>query len=96
LVLHTGAGYLYLTCLEKAHIQHRYTYSITMAALIIQSANLLTYWTSQVSYQVVAIILFILIIFAINSRGVKVSISVTYWPSFLLVAETMSLGLWLG
>ncbi|PMD22268.1 hypothetical protein NA56DRAFT_98136 [Hyaloscypha hepaticicola] len=53
-------------------IAYWYTYSITMAALIIESANLLTYWSSEVSYHVIAILLFLLVIFAINSRGVKV------------------------
>ena len=62
--------------LHAAHNYERYTYSITMAALIIKSASLLEYWSSKTSYHVVAILLFILVIFIINSRGVKVCTSV--------------------
>ncbi len=59
-----------------------------MAALIIESANLLTYWTMwthATAELVIAIILFLLTIFAINSRGVKVRAFISHLPLSILI-----------
>lgn len=74
--------------LEATNRYNRYTYAVNMAALIIESAILLSYWTkwtNATAELVVAIILFLLTIFAINSRGVKVRPFISHLPLSILI-----------